>query len=344
MSLEFLEKVVFSQFSFGFPLKFRDIDLLWSGEVKKRWRIPCVSRLFVNSPMITLIALVLLLQVWTINVLGTSPSVTPTRAPSRQPTGQPTTHIEDPLIRKGLVAYLPCSGSARDDSGNAIHGISRGGLSYTTDRFGVVSGACNFDGTSAYIELPQSPFNFRNNFTVSFWIKPSATQVSFSTLFDKSHWNTAAATAPGGWSIQQQGSTTNSYGLDYISPVGTENHGNYLSVTASVWSHLVIMKSGRYSVVYRNGAFVSRASLGTNYLLIAINKPLVIGAVNGGQGDPASVNGGYFRGIMDDIFFYNRTLVASEVRSLYQWQTPTSQPSTSPTGIFHSTLKLKLCF
>jgi len=55
----------------------------------------------------------------------------------------------------GLVAYWPFNGNANDESGNKNDGIVYG-ASLTSDRFGNMNSAYNFDGINDYIFIKDS--------------------------------------------------------------------------------------------------------------------------------------------------------------------------------------------
>jgi hypothetical protein len=250
---------------------------------------------------------------------------------STSPTQSPTYFIATPSLHSGLVAYYPFDGDVNDDSGNGNHGTNHGASSQT-DRHGNAGGCYHLDGSGDYMEFPGADFNFVNNFTLAMWIKPTSTQDAYATLFDKAHWSTSLGRTPYGWSLQQNVGNVNQYSLNWVPVDGTEYMGNYIQTTGGQWNHLVFMKAGSSTIAYLNGVFASKQSLGSNANLIANNKPLVIGGANGGQTDPATISGSRYSGLIDEVFIYNRTITAQEVKMLYQIHAPTSQPSTSPTS------------
>jgi hypothetical protein len=70
----------------------------------------------------------------------------------------------------GLVAYYPFNGNANDESGNGNNGINNG-ATLTTDRFGNINKAYNFNGSSNYISVPfSSTIGVQQKISVSFWV------------------------------------------------------------------------------------------------------------------------------------------------------------------------------
>src|SRR5262249_44732944 len=73
-----------------------------------------------------------------------------------------------------LVAYYPFTGNAADSSGNGHDGAVHGAV-LTSDRFGAPSRAYSFNGTTADVQVPNSPgLNFVNAITVNCWMNAGA--------------------------------------------------------------------------------------------------------------------------------------------------------------------------
>jgi len=86
----------------------------------------------------------------------------------------------------GLVGYWPFSGNANDSSGNNLNGTVNGAI-LTEDRFGNPSSAYSFDGNDDYILVNDDDLlSFPNNeFTFSFWVNPTLTQLPASPAFEE---------------------------------------------------------------------------------------------------------------------------------------------------------------
>ena len=72
----------------------------------------------------------------------------------------------------GLIAHYPFNGNANDESTNSNHGTVNG-ATLSTDRFGNVNSAYDFDGTNDYISIPgKAEWDFGlNSFSISVWFK-----------------------------------------------------------------------------------------------------------------------------------------------------------------------------
>jgi hypothetical protein len=76
-------------------------------------------------------------------------------------------------VKRGLVAYYPLAGDARDYSGHTNHGTARSLLFPTDPMRGKV---CRFNGTDSYIRVPRSPsLEFAGSFTLTAWVCPDET-------------------------------------------------------------------------------------------------------------------------------------------------------------------------
>jgi hypothetical protein len=245
------------------------------------------------------------------------PSSQPTSQPSFQPTTQPTSYISGTL-NQGLVAYYPFDGNARDQSGNGNNGeVHNAFLAH--DRFGNPNSAYRFDGSTSYIEIENgAPFSFRNNFSVSVWVNPAASQQGLATILDKSHYGGSS------WVIIQSEITTNDYRFVFYS--NQWNSVSSASLIPNQWSHLSFVKENSLLSIYLNGIVVAAAN--TAAILSNGDLPLFVGACRSPDGTPIR----HFTGYIGDIFIYDRTLSTHEVLKLYQFGAPTSQPTGTPTS------------
>jgi sugar lactone lactonase YvrE len=259
------------------------------------------------------------------------PMALPTTQPSGQPTIQPSFFIGNTNLKDGLVAYYPFDGTANDKSGNGNNGMIRGGVIPGPDRFGKLGGAFSFDGTSGYIEIPGQQFNFPVNMSISFWMFPAATQSGSNTVIvDKSEF----LDHNGDWNgfLIQGNSLSPNFGFGYVSVTGSYVSTGIYSFSSTSWSHFVITKLGKYIEYYVNGVHIQTIVKSSITILPSGNLPLMIGAMNVGHTFPATNVKNQFTGSLDELFFYNRSLSAQEVALLYNFDSPTSQPSRQPSS------------
>jgi len=230
----------------------------------------------------------------------------------------------------GLISYWPFNGNANDASGNGNNGTVAG-ATLTTDRFNVANNAYLFSGTNV-INVPHNASLNSYPLTVSAWIKTDATFTTGNGGIIKKYvsasWN--------GWFLELQiNSASNSTVIPgYLrsaspctgviegysicsNPVGMNYSG---AVNNTNWHHLVFRVDANSGVLYLDGILVSQqAWIGTagGY---TTTTPLTIGT--------------NFKGKIDDIGIWNRSLSSSEIINLYNstpLPTATITPATAST-------------
>ncbi len=193
----------------------------------------------------------------------------------------------------GLVGYWPFSGNANDESGNGNNGTVNG-ANLTTDRFGNVNSAYNFNGLNNYISAVR---NNLNQFSVSLWFNANLNQ-EYSPFVDANNSN---------WEIY----------LIYLKPTFTNwitapsNYEEFISTTTvplSQWQHIVYTYTSNNVNVYLNGVLISSFS---NVSLVNSN--------NGLYYFGASISGSsqFYEGKLDDIGIWNRILTQDDITNLY---------------------------
>ncbi len=212
-------------------------------------------------------------------------------------------------LNEGLVAYYPFQGNALDESGYGRNGNVSGAF-LGNDRFGNPNSAYSFDGIDDYIK------SFSNNLptgerTISLWF--NANKVS----------NMPGLIGYGG------SSSCNSY-LQIINSgqngkFEVQSHcganslmHTYSQIPVNTWHHWLITTSQAGTVMYIDGAEVSRNSNFINNTFVT-DRELSIGSAVSPYGSApytdASV--GYFSGSLDEIRIYNRSISESEIQALY---------------------------
>ena len=179
---------------------------------------------------------------------------------------------------------------------------------------GQVGQAFSFDGVDDSADLGN--WFSLNDFTLSMWVKPGASQVQYADIIDNNHVTGVS------WVLQQDGTNTNSYGFS-----GT----TFFSLTANVWQHLVITHEGSGSVnVYRDGLLVATGSHVINYNGTQF---LRLGRWGNGLNLPSNRN---WNGQLDEFAVFDRALTANEVQSIFSSSStgmcsPTA--TTAPSGL-----------
>jgi hypothetical protein len=138
------------------------------------------------------------------------------------------------------------------------------------------------------------------NTTISFWVKPEATQNQYANIIDYNH------SSSGGFTIQQNSNNTNQYSLA-VNNSGSFNSTGYFPLTANVWSNVVITldSSGNANVIVNNNSVAT----GIGLLGLSSNA-LSIGRWIGGSSR-------YFNGLIGQVRFFNQVLASSDITALY---------------------------
>jgi hypothetical protein len=205
----------------------------------------------------------------------------------------------------GLQANYFFNDNYNDDSGNGNDGTGIN-TAFGNDRFGTSIQAALFNGSNAYITIPDAPaFNFgtSENIVISGWFRTNSTGV----LFDKSNFLSgyfAQIDADGKlqfFMVEEGG------GSEQILTNNSYNDG--------AWHHYVIQIDRTSSMeIFIDGALESINEVATDGINPDMAEDFLIG-VAGGVGN-VDLNG-FFIGAQDDIQIYNQTLTLEEIQSLY---------------------------
>ncbi|MEY4330367.1 MAG: hypothetical protein RL609_1115, partial [Bacteroidota bacterium] len=215
----------------------------------------------------------------------------------------------------GLVAWYPFNGNANDESGNGRNGVVTDAV-LGQDRNGNANSAYYFNGTSAYIELPQfEEYNNSNQISISVWVKilgyNSNTDcnsgcaqfiVSRGHDFSAGHFKVSIAESPG---------LTKFDGV--VSPAsgtGGVSSNVVRSFPMTNWVHLVLSYNGSAIKLYEDGLLVAQKNYSISIGSTA--SPVMIGKHFFPSNFPYFVNGG-----IDDVALYNRALSDLEVQSIF---------------------------
>jgi len=219
-------------------------------------------------------------------------------------------------LKQGLVAYYPFNGNAKDESGRNNHGIVNG-ATMTTDRYESPNKAYYFDGTNDYIDAgDKADFDLgTKSATISLWLKSEGSTIPDRWMCGKSNGSAASSYWVG----------CGSYGVDspYIGFGGVTGYrdlrtGSNITITDGKWHQMVATydRTG-YMVLYYDGVRLGASKIsgfaGQN---VENNGTFRIGHV------PKVPSDYYFRGKLDDVAVYHRSLSAREVTALYNLEKP----------------------
>ena len=186
-----------------------------------------------------------------------------------------------------------------DASGNGNTATLVNGPSRVAGKYG---NGLSFDGANDNLTVANSSSLdiSGNSMTMSMWINPGS--VSGDSVVLGKFWN-AGMTSP----YYQYGLELSNGRPQYFvgTAVGMAGAGMDTSLALNQWSHLAIVFNGSQALFYVNGALVSSKPLPAS--LTARGRLMRFGA----DADPWQ----FYRGILDNVRIYNRTLTASEVQA-----------------------------
>ncbi len=207
-------------------------------------------------------------------------------------------------LTNGLVGYWPFCGNANDESGNGNNGNVNGAI-LTADRYGNTNKAYNFNGSTNYIEVPNSnSLSNISEITISAW-------VYIDSWFQSG--------GDGYFPILHKSNLQGQYGkyalsltsLGGISHLNSQENGfGYNNWTLGVWKHVVMIFSNNRNKIYVDGDLISDFPTGVFPNSINNSLPLIIG-----MDKPGLVE--YSNGKIDDLGIWNRELTSQEIANLY---------------------------
>ncbi|HEX6171916.1 MAG TPA: LamG domain-containing protein [Chitinophagaceae bacterium] len=204
----------------------------------------------------------------------------------------------DPLS-VGLEGRFEFNSNLKDQTKQLADGIAsrRGGASYGFDRKGNFKSALYLDGAYS-VKLKDVPQ--QTNTSLSVWIKPSELNAGGGIAFTNSYW---------GPSLAQSGPNLACVvSLIGDTPYGViqNNQGDYFGIYNTSWHHVVIAYNGSYITVYINN--VLKTSIPYTGSITQSLVEYIIGWAPIGK---------FWKGHVDDLRYYSRTLSAADVQKLY---------------------------
>jgi len=201
--------------------------------------------------------------------------------------------ITDPLT-VNLEGFFKFNKNLKDVTGKLKDGyqqpLTRTGVAYTTDRFGIANAALKFDG-SYWVNLPDVPQ--QTNTSVSVWIKRTDL---FSDI---------VIVSPNGKGPRVD---QNNYVFRGLMQTGWLTPDVYSTpFMGSGWHHVVVTFDGNDLKLYVDAVYQ-----GSMHNPFTFSKELVYYAIGG-----MDMEGNIWKGCMDDLRFYSRTLSSKDVLALY---------------------------
>lgn len=211
----------------------------------------------------------------------------------------------------GLVASYSFSGNAQDESGNGHHGTVNG-ATLIADRFGNANSAYSFDGNDDYIQIEHHEdldlmTDPKDSVTIIAWFK-SDTVNDYAIL---------SKCRPTGWGDMPYTVNLNEDGVARYwryddNPQSSLQTLGKRNLADNNWHQIVFVNAGEAChKIYVDGSLETENTDKWSSLLTN-SYPLVLGAY---FNYTASTD--YFRGTIDDVQIYNRSLSTEEINTLF---------------------------
>ena len=211
-----------------------------------------------------------------------------------------------PWISDGIIAHYPFTGNVMNATQDRFHGQAFGKLRFASDRFGRGDSACEFDGVTTYYD-PEITITNPNVLSVSLWVKvEQLLRGTVVHLLGPTEPKTALVGAYLGFSNQGKICFIqwNSRKLgDRIEFKIDQNPDEWMCVGVTFRSN----NAGSLDVnFYVNGKKVSSAE---TPIFGQLDRSVLVGR--------HAIEASEFRGVIDDLRFYDRCLSDLEVETLF---------------------------
>ena len=201
-------------------------------------------------------------------------------------------------IGRGLVAYYPLDGDARDYTGNGFNGEIQGRPTYKTGKIGRAISLNEGTDQAVYTEAEASVLGIQENNpkTVCAWVFTK--EFNHGAIFNI---GMAPGQAPGRFSLQ-----TNAIENSWRVQIQPQNIIEFNYPSENIWVHFALVYNGNQLIVYANGLQVVNQTI---WLNTNNRTPFQIGRFL--QAPYES----YFNGLIDEVRIYNYALTQAEVKA-----------------------------
>jgi len=203
-------------------------------------------------------------------------------------------------LTTGLLAYYPFNGNANEETGQYVDGILNGDASF---KKGVIGQALYLDGNGDYVDLGNG-LNLNQKYSVSFWVKSEDLSRKYAAVLAKYETN---GYGPYDFSLHYNKANlwvSNGQG-------GALSVDSKANISKNIWAFVsYTVNSGQLSI-YVNGRLSTTRTIPA---MTKNNDRVTIGR-------QALMFSPYsdleFKGYIDEVRIYNRSLSAAEINKLY---------------------------
>ena len=212
-------------------------------------------------------------------------------------------------LNTNLYAVYKAESNA-NDSLATYNGTAQGGLTYSAGKSG---NAFTFNGTNAYVQLPDNSLNFTGDFSVNFWMNLQGIGSDQQAPISNAQYNTLG-TLSWGW-YTHIGANTLSFGIQ-------NGAGGLVSLSVNISSYYytwtmftIVRKASTGTKIYANGNLIASNSSTANPVYTTTHTP-TLGCFKTNYVTPLE----YFMkngGKIDEVNIWNKELTSTEVTELY---------------------------
>lgn len=233
-------------------------------------------------------------------------------------------YVQFGALVPGMVAgysFDETSGTSASDSSGNNNTAAINGASWVAGQYG---NALSFNGNTNYLSIPNSAsLDIEGTeLSIAFWLSPLAT--SGDTVLLGKFWNTTWSNPYYQYGVELQGANRPIFVLGTTTGYRTAAMGGSV-LPYNQWSHVAITFDGSQVKFYLNGSLVNTVAMATT--ITARGNGMRIGADTEAQQ--------FYRGLLDELQIYKRTLSQTEVGTIMGQAggpVPTAGPAT-PTSV-----------
>jgi hypothetical protein len=226
------------------------------------------------------------------------------------------------LYNSGNGAQYITDSFYKPTTNNALgtnNGTAQGGLTYGVGKVGT---AFQFNGTTAYVSLPNNSFNFTGDFSVSGWINQSSTPLYHMIMGNQN--STGGGSGYSGWIVWVFNNKLTFDVYDNTTGAASGRWQTISTLSTNTWIHFTVTKKPNQAAkIYLNGSINGGLIFGSNtanvsylpttYSVIGVNKY-------------SSIDG-YWNGKIDGLSVWQKELTQSEITELYNSDTGKQYPN-----------------
>jgi len=209
-------------------------------------------------------------------------------------------------IDSNLVCMYTFDGNTDDQGINAYNGTAHGPI-LSADRFNYDNKAFLFNGTSDYISIPSDALNNMQQGTILTWIKLDEINRQHAILVKSKTYVADYFQLI----VDEDNTVRVAININYNS--GDHSFKSNSTLEMNKWYSVAVTWDGNESKIFINGLLDSTVTNKNTIPDIDYNT-----YIGGNDVNNSTSTNAFFKGIIDDLRIYNRTVSESEIEQMYQ--------------------------